>query len=107
MTKERFLNSVVEGASVTIVTITVLTVIGDLYDPVKDELKSLFSHHWIGKSVVGIFVFVFVTLLFSQYQKSKPADVHSLSVSLKSLNLLAGLCGAILLLFFIFETLIS
>lgn len=58
--KTTIIKAFIRGAVAAVLTTTLLTVVADLYGPLKDLLKQLFSHHWIGKGVVAIFVFLAV-----------------------------------------------
>lgn len=58
--KTAIIKAFINGAVAAILTITLLTVAADLYSPLKDLLKQLFSHHWIAKGVIAILVFLTV-----------------------------------------------
>lgn len=45
------------AAAFAIGIITLLTILGELTPPVKDSLKRLFSHHWVGKSAIAMIGF--------------------------------------------------
>lgn len=57
------MKSISLGAIVAIVTVTVITIVGELYAPFKDWLKSVFTHHWLGKSALAVMVFVLVSFI--------------------------------------------
>ncbi|MBI3956530.1 MAG: hypothetical protein HY340_00885 [Candidatus Kerfeldbacteria bacterium] len=46
------------SAGAAVVLLVALTIIGDLYAPLKDWLKATFTHHWIGKGVLGAAFYV-------------------------------------------------
>ncbi|MBI4440017.1 hypothetical protein HY638_03520 [Candidatus Woesearchaeota archaeon] len=46
------------GASFSSVSLLLLIVVAELFEPFKNLLKSLFSHHWIGKMVVIAAIFL-------------------------------------------------
>lgn len=56
--KTAIVKAFINGAIAAILAIALLTVVADLYIPLKDLLKQLFSHHWIAKGVIAIFVFL-------------------------------------------------
>jgi len=49
----QIVNGLIAGGIISIALVTILTVVGDLYSPLKDWLKVTFSHHWIGKGVLS------------------------------------------------------
>ena len=60
--KLKFLNALISSVTITIIFITTITVAADLYLPIKDWLKNIFSHHWIGKGVLSLVIFPVLTL---------------------------------------------
>lgn len=48
---------------VSIIYIPLITIAGELYAPLKNLLKSIFWHHWLGKSVVLVILFIAVVLI--------------------------------------------
>ena len=55
------------GAIVAIIFVVIATILGELYKDFKDLLAVLFGHHWIGKSVIAMALFLafsFLALLF-------------------------------------------
>lgn len=53
------------GAALAVVFVTGVTVTADLYLPLKNWLKLMFSHHWVGKGVLAGMVFTIATIIFS------------------------------------------
>jgi len=51
------------AALITTIAILVMTVGSELYDPLKAWLAATFGHHWIGKGVLSIVIFVVVIAL--------------------------------------------
>ena len=49
------------AAIASIVYIALITIVGELFPPVKDFLKNTFWHHWLGKSVVLVLLFALVS----------------------------------------------
>jgi hypothetical protein len=69
MNKNNLIQSTLIGAAIAVVFIVVITIAGELYkvvgpdgkamiNPIKDFLKALHGHHWVGKGVwaVGLFI---------------------------------------------------
>lgn len=52
------------SAIITILFITAITVVSELLPLFKSFLKSTFTHHWIGKSILSILVFLAGALIF-------------------------------------------
>lgn len=59
----QILNSAIFGTLVAILFITLITIAADLFIPIKDWLASVFSHHWLGKSILSLIVFGTVLML--------------------------------------------
>lgn len=56
--KIKLINSVLMGAIATVIFIALITIVADLAPALKDWLKSTFSHHWVGKSILSLAFFV-------------------------------------------------
>lgn len=61
--KFKIIYAVALGAIVSVIFITVITIAADLYLPLKGWLKNVFSHHWVGKSVLATIVFLGISFL--------------------------------------------
>lgn len=90
------------GAIAAVIFIASVTVIADLSPNVKSWLMNIFSHHWVGKSVLSLAIFVVMSFVFyicpygqSGIEKTKKLLSYLLWVSI---------CSAIaIFLFFIWE----
>lgn len=69
MNTPKFTIAAAWSASITVLFITFLTVLGDIQAPVKDWLTTTFSHHWLGKSILAVLVFALFSVLFSLFIK--------------------------------------
>ncbi|MBI2046170.1 MAG: hypothetical protein HYT28_02020 [Parcubacteria group bacterium] len=78
------------GASVAVVFIAVVTIGGELYTPIKDWLAGVFSHHWIGKGILTMLVFVIASIL----PYTREATVASLA-RLTAVLFFISLCSAL------------
>ncbi len=67
MNKNALIRSAFIGASVAIVFVVAITILGDLYkvtladgkvlNPIKEFLKALHGHHWVGKGIWAVALF--------------------------------------------------
>lgn len=72
------------SAVVTIVFITAITIAGELYkvvgadgkmvNPIKDYLKALHGHHWVGKGVWAVALFVILSCILYFTLRNKKDD---------------------------------
>lgn len=49
----------------TLLYIPIITIAGELYEPLKNFLKNTFWHHWLGKSVILVVLYILLVLIFS------------------------------------------
>ncbi|MBI2415630.1 MAG: hypothetical protein HYV33_03150 [Candidatus Kerfeldbacteria bacterium] len=87
------------ATSATMVSITALTISAEEYAGLKNALTSVGSHHWIGKGIVAVAVFVVVTAVLQFVLKKEVSEQKSLYGTLVT----AIVCMLILPIFFIFE----
>jgi len=82
--------------------ITFITVLADLVLPLKDWLKAVFTHHWIGKGALSVGLFIFLYLLL---KKTLPPPSESRPASMVRLLSWFAVLGTLLLFgFFLYET---
>lgn len=53
---------------IAILFITVITISGELLPPIKDWLKQTLFHHWVGKGVLGLLLWVLIAPLPIKYK---------------------------------------
>lgn len=99
--KNQLANAVILSTISTVVFVTVVTIVGDLYHPLKDWLKEVFTHHWIGKGVLGALIYVALTGIIMYMPFT--GDKEALQQRVKWLVIVATICVAVLFLFFIYE----
>lgn len=93
------LRALAHATSTTIVTITALTIIAELYSPLKDMLTKIGSHHWIGKSLIAVVVFgVTAFILNSLFKKALSEHTALYGTVVTTLG-----CALLLVGFFTFE----
>ena len=57
-TKAKIMAPIALAAIATIIFITLITIFADLFPAIKGLLKNTFSHHWVGKSVLSLAIFL-------------------------------------------------
>lgn len=94
----------VVGATVTVALVTLLIVVADLTPAVKDWLKATFSHHWIGKGVIGIIIFFASGLAVAS---GRPKNEDELAKAVASLFLVTIAGMVVLTVFFGYEAFVK
>lgn len=77
------------------IAVALLTIIGEEYAPLKNWLKSTFTHHWIGKSALSVLVFVVGSVLlyfmpFTQRMRVSRAIIDAGAVAVLSAIAMTG-----------------
>ncbi len=101
------LQALIFGAIITIIFLTLIIITADLYSPLKDFLKNTFYHHWIGKGILGIIVFLISSLIFNLIPSSQDIDNQKISNKLLSLFFTTILSFLVLTLFYFYEAFIK
>ena len=97
----KLIRSAALGAILSIVAVTIITIAGELYAPLKDWLKSAFTHHWLGKSIISVAVFVIFWILgMATFRADEDKTRQSVSV----LFTVAVFCTLALAAFFIYHS---
>lgn len=103
--KLKIVNSFIAGAIVASAFIAGATIGGELYKPFKDWLAGTFYHHWVGKGVLAVLIFLAVAFVHGFIVKHPTEERVR-----KSLLVLFGvlvLSSLSILLFFLYEFKIS
>ena len=95
--KESSVKNHVMASIVSIVAVTVMTVYAEINEVFKNWLKSVFSHHWVGKGIIALVIFFVFAHLIKLESKRETVYLVNLLVAV------AVLCSGALLLFFIWE----
>ncbi|OGD84908.1 hypothetical protein A2696_04145 [Candidatus Curtissbacteria bacterium RIFCSPHIGHO2_01_FULL_41_13] len=66
---ERIITGVTAGSIVAVFSIILMTVFAEVNPAFKKWLAVNFTHHWIGKSVLSIAVFLVTTIIFTMFNK--------------------------------------
>lgn len=91
----------VKAAAATVIFTTLITVLGDLYLPLKDWLKAVFTHHWIGKGVLAVVLWVLFFAVLSSAKNDLAED--KLPEALNRLSVAAVFGTLVLFAFFVYE----
>lgn len=87
----------VVSCMITVVVVTALTVAAEMSAPLKEGLKRLFFHHWVGKGVIALVVFFLFAHMIPIHVKKPLREV------VNWLTTLAAACGIAIFLFFLWE----
>jgi len=101
----KIISSFIAGAIVSVVFIAASTIGGELYHPFKDWLKATFYHHWVGKGILSVAIFLVVTLLHSFVPKN--TNEERLRKCFMILFWLAVVSTLSITIFFIYEFVIK
>ena len=116
MHKQNLVQSLCVSAAVTVVFVVLITIAGELYrvpgadgklvNPIKDFLKALHGHHWVGKGVWAVLLFLITTgTLYFIDAKSGRTPSLKLAVSLATYATILG--TVVLFGFFTYEYFIA
>jgi|TARA_Y100000310_G_scaffold345866_1_gene471927 hypothetical protein len=98
---KQFISAFAISGILAILLVVGLTIGGELYKPLKEWLKMMFSHHWIGKGVLSFVGFYIVGLLL----KRMVGGGDRVLINLLYLLFFTGLLGALAILgFYYYET---
>jgi|CXWL01.1.fsa_nt_gi hypothetical protein len=116
MNISKLLKSSVLSTSVTSIFIVAITIAGELYkvtgvdgkviNPIKDLLKALHGHHWVGKGVWAIGLF-FITMLAFYFILKSEDDNRGLAKYISILTWILIACTATIYGFFTYEYLLA
>ena len=99
--KNQIVNAFLMSAVVAIVVVVALTIVGELYAPLKDWLKTVFGHHWVGKGVLSFAGFYLLALLLIPLSSRGSRGI----TTLLSVLLWVALLGALAIIgFYYYET---
>lgn len=92
-----------EAVTAVAVFVAVITIGAESWSPLKDLLKTTFTHHWLGKSALAIFVFIAVFFIRSRV----PANTQSLERAVRVAIWLSILSVVLIIGYFIAHTVSS
>lgn len=94
------IQAVARAAIYAVIAITAITILADLYPPAKEWLKNTFTHHWIGKGVIGMAIFAVLAIIEGMRGERTIAKVEQ---SVRTLIRISLLGTIVLLAFFFYE----
>ena len=97
LAKSRNMKKYYIAAIVSIIYIPLITVSAELFPPLKDFLKNVFWHHWLGKSIILLLLFIATAAIASLFKKDDDNKYLPLITYLSFISSLA------ILLFFVVE----
>jgi len=71
------------ATTVVIIFIAAITIAAELYSPLKNWLKEIFSHHWIGKGIIAALLWTVIAVL--PIKKQVPQKIFTLILILSTL----------------------
>ncbi len=95
----RYLKSFTASAIMAITLIAVLTISAEVYKPLKDLLKEMFIHHWIGKGVLSFFGFIIVGFILQSIHAYLPTKERLV----KCLTAVTIFCATAIIVFYFYE----
>lgn len=93
----KLLHSLVCAAGVTVFFIAGITISAELFTPIKDWLKTTFSHHWLGKGALSLLLFSAITI--AGYFWNFTADARGIAKRTMLLFFVSSFSAIVLLLF--------
>lgn len=96
-------NSFIISAALTAVFIAAITITGELEPSIKDWLKSIFLHHWLGKGILSAVLFL-ATNAFCLIISKQPEE-KTIIINLNRLFWVVCLGFIVIFGFYIYETL--
>ena len=63
--KLKLTESIILSSIAVAIFIPIITITAELAAPLKEWLKNTFYHHWVGKSLIAVIVFVGLSVLIS------------------------------------------
>lgn len=101
--KIKVVTSTFLAAAIVAIFVAVVTIFGELHAPLKDWLKTTFSHHWIGKGVLSAALFI---VLFLAFLLKNPTDEH-LNRSMKTAFWLSIVSSLAILIFYCYKVILA
>ena len=116
MNKNKLTLSTLVSASITTIFILAITLTGELYkvagadgkmiNPIKDYLKSLHGHHWVGKGIWAVALFIIISAIMYGACKVEVTE-QKIGKYVSVLSWTLALCTIAFFSFFAYEYIVS
>ena len=99
--KPTVIRASISALIVAMIFVTAVTVISDLYIPLKDWLRETHGHHWVGKSIWTVLLFILsATIMYPLLKRNQCALSPRLVFFAGHVAVFASI---IITLFFVYE----
>jgi hypothetical protein len=68
--KNKLVSAAFKSATAYILLMTIVTIVAELFLPLKSFLANLTGHHWTAKGVLGVILFIALTIIFTVVGKA-------------------------------------
>lgn len=68
--KNKLVSAAFKSATAYILLMTIVTIVAELFLPLKSFLANLTGHHWTAKGVLGVILFIALTIIFTAVGKA-------------------------------------
>lgn len=102
---QKILKSGIWGAIASIIFTTVITIWGELHAPLKSWLAGTFSHHWLGKSILSVAVFIAIGFIAYFFQRVSETDENDRTANLiRLLTIITAVATVAFIGFYLYES---
>lgn len=98
----KILNSFIIGAITAVIFVAAVTIFSELAPDIKSFLKNTFTHHWVGKSVLSLMIFLVASLIF--WVIPAKIDIKKIRAEIRILIFSAAMGSLAVFIFFVYET---
>lgn len=103
--KYKVINSFLISAIIVVVFIASITIAAELFPNLKSLLKDTFIHHWVGKGVLAVLLFLILAFLYNLFKCEHERE--KTAILLLTLAVVTVLCFFIILGFYLYLTFLA
>jgi len=103
--KCKIINSFVVSAIIVVIFIAGITIVTELFSNVKSLLADTFVHHWIGKGVLAILLFLALAFLYNLFHCEHEREKTPMLIAI--LAIVTILSFFVILGFYVYEVFLS
>ncbi len=96
------MNAYYRSAFITLIFIPLITLLAEFSESLKNGLKTIFWHHWLGKGILVIVLFIVLSFLWG-LKPSKSLSPEEHAIQLMRALILSLIGSGIIFLFFVSE----